>query len=74
MRNPWPDIAANGCTLYIFHFVKERIRGQTHRELSTTDPAGPHCLNLETRTHTRLVELVGIEPTTLGLQSRCSPS
>jgi hypothetical protein len=52
MRNPWPDIAANGCTLYIFHFVKERVRGQTHRELSTADPAGPHCLNLETRTLT----------------------
>jgi len=32
MRSPWPDIATNGRTLYIFHFVKERTRRNFHTE------------------------------------------
>jgi hypothetical protein len=64
-------------TLYFFHIVKERLQTSLPEGPAKKPEANPLSLasafSVSPATF-KLVELIGIEPTTPCLQSRCSPS
>ena len=68
------------CALHFFHFVKERTSildsNAADQEVRQSDDPRTNRprIDLSYLSSRNVVELVGIEPTTYGLQSRRSPS
>src|SRR5881394_567994 len=71
--------ALNLCGFIVHSLSTTRIQLSTNASIAKIDAEGNLmiAITVDSREHSRscgLVELIGIEPTTLCLQSRCSPS